>query len=110
MLPRQRCAAGPGPLVLFVFFALSVSCSDKGDLGRRDRSSEPLSERDQLLLASTKMALPPAGITRADLPDFESSDAQRLGVKLRQASPQITTRPERRTTADVLAARRRGES
>ncbi len=78
MLPRQRCPASPWTLVLFLFLTLSVACSDNGDSGRRDRSSEPPPERDQLLLASAKVALPPAGITQADLPDFESSDAQQF--------------------------------
>lgn len=53
----------------------------EGEMGMDQQTTPPpMAPSDQLLLASAKVALPPAGLTAADLPDPESAGAQDLVV------------------------------
>jgi cytochrome c5 len=52
--------------------ALLVACQESGPAGQAPGVLPPA---DQLLLAAAKVALPPAGVTPADLPDAESQGA-----------------------------------
>ena len=52
---------------------LLVACQESGPTVQ---AAEELPPADQLLLAAAKVALPPAGVTAADLPDPESQGAK----------------------------------
>ncbi len=81
MLRNCRCHAWRlSPLTMVSWAVLAVGCTgsaSSGDPGDGvTASSDP---QEALLLASARIALPPPGISPADLPDPESIGAQNVG-------------------------------
>lgn len=66
-------------LVVVGLLAGSVACSqpESGTTPADQAAAQPM-DRDALVLASAKIAMPPAGFTAADLPDPESQGARIL--------------------------------
>ena len=66
--------------VLVVVALTIVGCRPANQTGQAadTTSSHGLSQRDELLLAAANVALPPPGVTAADLPDPQSPGAQLL--------------------------------
>jgi cytochrome c5 len=66
------------PVVLAANLALGCQGQPPADSTVTMAAAETISAADQLILASAKVALPPAGILREDLPDPQSGGAQFL--------------------------------
>jgi len=66
--------------VLVVVALTIVGCRPANQTGQAadTTASHGLNQRDELLLAAANVALPPPGVTAADLPDPQSSGAQLL--------------------------------
>ncbi len=84
--------------VVAVLVAIGVgACREQGNTAARGDSTtivqHGLNQRDELLLAAANVALPPPGVTPADLPEPSSPDAQRVAVYCAQChelpSPQM---------------------
>jgi cytochrome c5 len=71
----NRFAARPA---LWIAVLTAVSACSQQPQGSSGGAQAALSPSDQLLLASAKVALPPEGVTPADLPDPQSSGAKYL--------------------------------
>lgn len=66
--------------VTTIVAGMLLSCKQRGDSGSAGQAAGADPRVDSLLLAAAKVALPPPGLTLADLPDSASSGAHLLVV------------------------------